>query len=218
MTTLIEDLAERPVVAVLRAASSHRFREAISVLHDSGIIAVEITMTTPGAVDSITRVRSDLPTGTLIGAGTVRTVEQVHQAVNAGAQFLVSQVTDARLISAAASLGVPFIPGALTPNEIVAAWNLGVEAVKISPVGPVGGLEYLTELVGPLPEVALFPTGGVMVNEAVHYLEAGATLIGLSRDLLRDSLVDGDLAALGARARAVVQQVDSRPSASSSLI
>lgn len=208
MIQLTDELADRPVVAVLRAAGAERFAEVSGVLAAAGFGAVEFTLTTPGAVEAIAAARAGLP-ALIVGAGTVRTIEQVHQAIDAGAAFLVSQVTSPALVEAAAQRGVPFIPGALTPNEIVAAWGLGVQAVKVSPVGPVGGIDYITELVGPLPDIPLMPTGLVRVHEAGDYLAAGAAIVGISRDLTRDALLPGgDLDGLAERAARVIRSVD----------
>lgn len=209
MIQLNEVLRARPVVAVLRAPDADRFVEVSSVLVEAGIPAVEFTFTSAGVIDALRQAREQLPPGVLIGAGTVRTVEQVHLAIDAGASFLVSQVTDAAVIEAAHNRGVPFIPGALTPNEIVQAWSYGVQAVKVSPIGPVGGVSYLSELVGPLPDIPLMPTGLVRLDEAGDYLAAGAAFVGVSRDLIRDALLPGgDLIELAERAARTVQSVD----------
>ena len=154
--SLIHSL-HRPLVAILRAPRWDRYPAVAEVLWDSGINAIEVTMTTDGAVEAISRIRETLPSGALVGAGTVRTVSQAERAIDAGAQFLVSQIADPVLTQAAAALDVPFIPGALTPTEIVEAAKLGVELIKVSPVGPVGGVDYIAELVGPMPELRSFP-------------------------------------------------------------
>ncbi|WP_405064437.1 bifunctional 4-hydroxy-2-oxoglutarate aldolase/2-dehydro-3-deoxy-phosphogluconate aldolase [Kribbella sp. NBC_01505] len=209
MMQLREAMKGRPAIAVLRAPDAGRFVEVSLILVDAGIPAVEFTLTSAGALDAIRHAKKVLPADVLIGAGTVRTAEQVRQAVDAGASFLVSQVTDPDVIEAAHELGVPFVPGALTPNEIVRAWRYGVQAVKVSPIGPVGGIGYLAELVGPLPDIPLVPTGGVLVDEAGAYLAAGAAVVGLSRDLTRDALLPGgDLAALAERAARAIRSVD----------
>jgi len=209
MIQLSEALQARPVVAVLRAPDADRFIEVSSVLIEAGIPAVEFTLTSAGVIDALRRARDQLPADVLVGAGSVRTVEQAHFAIDAGAAFLVSQVTDPAVIEAAHSRGVPFIPGALTPNEIVRAWDYGVQAVKVSPVGPVGGVAYLAELVGPLPDIRLMPTGRVRIDEAGDYLAAGAAFVGVSRDLTRDALLPGgDLSGLAERAARTVRSVD----------
>jgi 2-dehydro-3-deoxyphosphogluconate aldolase/(4S)-4-hydroxy-2-oxoglutarate aldolase len=209
MIQLSEALQARPMVAVLRAPDADRFIEVSSVLIEAGIPAVEFTLTSAGVLDALRQAREQLPAGILVGAGTVRTVEQAHRAIDAGASFLVSQVTDPAVIEASHSCGVPFVPGALTPNEIVRAWDYGVQAVKVSPVGPVGGVAYIAELVGPLPDIPLMPTGRVRIDEAGDYLAAGAAFVGVSRDLTRDALLPGgDLAGLAERAARTVRSVD----------
>lgn len=191
MPLLTEMIAARPVIAVLRASSAQWLRPAVDVLHEYGFDNVEITLTTPGAVDVIREITASHPE-VLVGAGTVRSAEQAREAVAAGARYLVSQVTDADVLATAREIGVPYVPGCLTPNEIVAAWKLGVSAVKVSPIGPVGGVDYLRELRGPLPDVPLMPTGGVRLEEVVDYLAAGAVAVGVSRHLFGDALESGD--------------------------
>jgi len=207
----LEARLPRPLVAVLRSARSERVVDVGRVLVDAGLPAVEVTLTIPGAVECIAALRRALPPGAVVGAGTVRTVEQLHRAADAGAHFAVSQVTSAEVLAAGRERGLPVVPGALTPNEIVAAWSAGVELVKVSPVGPVGGVDYVRELVGPLPEVRLFPTGGVTLADAPAYLDAGAALVGVSRHLLLDALEPGgDLDALRERTTALVDSIDRR--------
>jgi len=209
MIQLNDRLSDRPVVAVLRAPDACRFLEVSAVVIEAGFRAVEFTLTTTGALDAISQARERLPDDVLVGAGTVRTVDQVHRAIDAGASFLVSQVADRALVEAAHARGVPFVPGALTPTEIVAAWGFGVQAVKVSPVGPLGGAGYIAELVGPLPDIPLMPTGQVGIDEAGDYLKAGAAMVGLSRDLTRDAVQPGgDLLALAERAGRVMRSVD----------
>lgn len=201
-------LPPQPVIAVLRAPTADRFVEATAILYEAGITCVEYTMTTLGALDALESARAQLPDDARLGVGTIRTVRHVEDAAAAGADFLVNQVYRPELVGAGRRAGLPFIPGALTPTEILTAWEAGVPAVKVSPIGPLGGLEYFGELRGPLPDVLMFPTGGVGVTEAAQYLAAGAAAIGVSRDLMRDALLPGgDLAALEERAHAVVASV-----------
>ena len=217
MTPLDQRLT-RPIVAVLRAADGQRLVEVAGVLLRAGIPAVEVTLTTPGALEAVHELRRTFrgprSQHVLIGAGTVRTADDVHRAADAGAQFVVSQLTTAAVLSAARQRALPAVAGALTPNEIAVAHSLSGSVVKISPIGPVGGVAYLRELVGPLPEVPLFPTGGVTLEDAPAYLDAGAAIIGVSAHLLLDALTPaGDLSALHDRATALVAAVDHRPSA-----
>ena len=123
----------------------------------------------------------------------------------------MSQVFRRPLVDAAAARGVPFFPGALTPTEILDAWESGVPAVKVSPIGPVGGLAYFDNLRGPLPDILMMPTGGVELDEVSAYLDKGAVAVGLSGSLIVDALLPGgDLAALAERAERAVAAVYAR--------
>jgi 2-dehydro-3-deoxyphosphogluconate aldolase/(4S)-4-hydroxy-2-oxoglutarate aldolase len=205
MIDLLDILRSRRVVAVLRAPDADRFLPASQALYDAGITCLEFTLTTHGALDALRDARKALPGDALLGVGTVRTLRHVNESIEAGADFLVNQAFKPELVDAAHERDVPFVPGTLTPTEVVRAWEHGVPAVKVSPIGPVGGLDYLSELRGPLPEIPLLPTGGVTREAAPEYLRRGAVAVGLSRDLLLDALQPGgDLDALAARGRAVV--------------
>jgi 2-dehydro-3-deoxyphosphogluconate aldolase/(4S)-4-hydroxy-2-oxoglutarate aldolase len=208
-------LARQPVVAILRAPDASRFLAASEVLYEAGFRCLEYTLTTDGALEALRAARNALPDDVILAVGTVRTEQHVQDAIDAGAQFLVSQVLRPRLIEIAKSRGVPFVPGALTPTEIADAWETGVPAVKVSPIGPVGGIEYFDQLRAPLPEIPLMPTGGVTIDQVADYLSRGAAAVGLSGPLLGDALLaNGDLAGLASRARqavAAASAVGTRP-------
>jgi len=172
----------------------------------AGVRCYEYTLTTEGALDAMVELRKVLPEA-LVGVGTVRTVDHLRAASDAGAEFAVSQVFLPELVAAAREQPIDFVPGALTPTEVLTAWNAGVPAVKVSPIGPLGGVHYLTELRGPLPDVAIMPTGGVTLDAAADYLDAGAVAVGVSGALLEDALIGGDLAALSARAEQLMSSV-----------
>jgi 2-dehydro-3-deoxyphosphogluconate aldolase/(4S)-4-hydroxy-2-oxoglutarate aldolase len=195
----LSPLPPRAVVAVFRAATAEHFVPASIVLWEVGVRCFEYTLTTQGALEALVQLRDLLPMA-IVGVGTVRTVDHLRAAADAGAQFAVSQIFLPELAAAARSQQIPFIPGALTPTEVVIAWSAGAPVVKVSPVGPLGGVSYLKELRGPLPDVALMPTGGVTLEAVPQYLDAGAAAVGVSGALLGDALLGGDLAALSARA------------------
>lgn len=199
-------LPPRAVVAVFRAPTAEHFLGASEVLWEAGIRCFEYTLTTEGALDALVELRKLLPEA-VAGVGTVRTVDHLRAASDAGAGFAVSQIFLPGLAAAAREQKIAFIPGALTPTEIVTAWDAGVPAVKVSPIGPVGGVSYLGELRGPLPEVAIMPTGGVTLAAAADYLDAGAVAVGVSSALVGDVLLGGDLAALSARAEQLMTSV-----------
>lgn len=207
---LLEALAPHPLVAILRAPDASRFLGASEILYAAGFRCVEFTLTTEGALDAMADVGAALPDDLIIGVGTVRTPTQVEAAIEAGAAFCVSQIFRAPLVAAAHARGVPFFPGALTPTEIVTAWESGVDAVKVSPIGPVGGLDYFANVRGPLPEIPLMPTGGVEIDEIADYLGQGAVAIGLSGALFGDALLPaGDLDGLADRANRAVAEMQS---------
>lgn len=202
MLDLLTTLAASPVVAVLRAPQATRVHRASMLLIEQGFTAVEVTLTTEGGLEAITELREEVGDAATIGAGTVRTPQLARQAIDAGAQFVVSQLSDARVHQVATAAQVPYVPGALTPTEIAAAWDLGVQAVKVSPTAPIGGPQYIQELRGPLPDIPLMPTGGVTIEDVPKYLQAGAALVGISGYLMGDALTpDGDLEGLKARAQ-----------------
>lgn len=208
MIDLLDILSSRKLVAVMRAPDASQFVAVSHVLYEAGFRCLEFTLTTQGAVDALRDARKELPDDVVLGIGTVRTVAQVDAALEAGADFLVSQTFNPTVVDSAQHCGVPFIPGTLTPNEVVQAWEHGVPAVKVSPIGPVGGPEYLTELAAPLPEIPIMPTGGVTVETGPEYLRRGAVAVGISRSLTGDALTPGgDLDALAERARAAVAGV-----------
>jgi 2-dehydro-3-deoxyphosphogluconate aldolase/(4S)-4-hydroxy-2-oxoglutarate aldolase len=203
-----ERLAAERFVAILRAPDADRFAAVSRALYDAGWRAIEVTLTTAGALDAITQVRAELPDDALVGAGTVMTPADVQAVHAAGAEFAVSPILDLPSVAAAERLGLPFVPGSLTPTEIVTAWRAGCPAVKVSPVVSVGGPAYLAQVGAFLPGIPLLPTGGIRPAEVPAYFAAGAVAVGIGGPLLGDALSPGgDLAALTERAAAIVQEV-----------
>ena len=152
---------------MLRAPTAKHFVAACEVLRDAGITCFEFTLTTEGAVEALVEARAALPDA-VVGLGTVRTPQHLEAAAEVGAAFAVSQVFLPELVAAASTHQIPYVPGTLTPTEVASAWNTGVPAVKVSPIGPVGGVTYLTELLAPMPDVAIMPTGGVTLEAAAR--------------------------------------------------
>jgi 2-dehydro-3-deoxyphosphogluconate aldolase/(4S)-4-hydroxy-2-oxoglutarate aldolase len=203
-------LPPRAVVAIFRAPDARHFEGASHVLRDAGVTCQEYTLTSDGALNAFARTRRALG-DVVLGIGSVRTVDDLRAAADAGADFAVSQIFLPELVDAAVELGLCYIPGALTPTEVISAWNSGVPAVKVSPVGPLGGLDYLRELLMPMPDVAVMPTGGVTLETAAAYLRLGAVAVGISGHLLGDALLSGDVSDLKARADTLVSSVQLQP-------
>jgi len=189
-------LGEVGVVAVIRAASIDAALACTRALVRGGVTGIEITFSTPGAAEAIAEARRELPDA-LVGAGTVLDQASLASACDAGASFLVSPHTDETLLAAARERNVPFLPGALTPTEIVRAWQLGAACVKVFP-GSAVGPSYLKALKGPLPHIPLMPTGGVDEKNLAEWLAAGAVAVGMG-----GSLATGSPEAVEAAARRV---------------
>jgi 2-dehydro-3-deoxyphosphogluconate aldolase/(4S)-4-hydroxy-2-oxoglutarate aldolase len=212
MSPLIDRLARTRVIAILRAPDADRFVAVSRALYDAGIRAIEITLTSAGALEALPAVRNELPDDAWVGAGTVMTAADVQAVASAGAAFAVSPVFDDGAVAAADRLGLPFVPGALTPTEIVLAWRAGCAAVKVSPVSCVGGVDYIRQISAFLPGIPLLPTGGVATADVPGYLAAGAVGVGLGGPLLGDALrPDGDLAALTDRVATLVRGLPAAP-------
>ncbi|WP_405162932.1 bifunctional 4-hydroxy-2-oxoglutarate aldolase/2-dehydro-3-deoxy-phosphogluconate aldolase [Nocardia sp. NBC_01499] len=194
---------ETPVIAILRAPTATRFAEVTAVLHESGITAVEFTLTSDGALDALGDCAGFAYP---IGVGTVRTAEDATRAVDAGAAYLITPIVSDEVIDEGRRLGVPVISGAFTPTEIHHAWVAGSTMIKVFPAS-VGGPDYLRAVRAPLPDIPLVPTGGVRLTEAKAYLDAGATALGIGSPLIGDACVGGDLDALRERAAVLLEEL-----------
>jgi 2-dehydro-3-deoxyphosphogluconate aldolase/(4S)-4-hydroxy-2-oxoglutarate aldolase len=147
-------------------------------------------MTVPGAVDLLRELKSEYGTKLLLGAGTVTTAAQVEATIDAGAEFVVSPSLHSAVISTTKSRGKLSIPGALTPTEVITAWEAGADYVKIFPCSAMGGAGYLKSLLAPFPFLKLIPTGGVTVQSAESFLRAGAHALGVGSDLVNLAAIE----------------------------
>jgi 2-dehydro-3-deoxyphosphogluconate aldolase / (4S)-4-hydroxy-2-oxoglutarate aldolase len=178
-------IEEIGVVPVVRAASSREALLAAKAVCQGGIPIVEITMTVPGAVEVIRELARSRAAEVLIGAGTVLDVEMARRCLEAGAQFLVSPGFDRQTVEYAGEKQVLIMAGALTPTEVITAWKAGADFVKVFPCGNVGGAKYVKALKGPLPQIPLVPTGGVNLNTAAEFIQAGAAALGVGGELVQ---------------------------------
>jgi 2-dehydro-3-deoxyphosphogluconate aldolase / (4S)-4-hydroxy-2-oxoglutarate aldolase len=194
------------IVPVVRASSSAEARTAAEAVCKGGIPIVEITMTVPGAVEVIRELAKHFaPNELLVGAGTVLNPEQAQRCLDAGAQFLVSPGFNPKTVALAAAERRLIMAGALTPTEVIAAWEAGSDFVKVFPAGNVGGPKYIRALKGPLPDVPLIPTGGVNLQTAAEFLEAGAAALGIGSELVHPGhLKSGNIEAIVDAARTFV--------------
>lgn len=201
-------ISEVGVVPVVRASSSREALLAAEAVCQGGIPIVEITMTVPGAVEVIRELSKSSASEVLIGAGTVLDPETARCCLDAGAQFLVSPGLNLPTVELAVQEKVLIMAGALTPTEVITAWNAGSDFVKIFPCGQVGGAKYIKALKGPLPQIPLVPTGGVNLNTAAEFIEAGAAALGVGGELVQaEALKSGKSQVIVENARKFVEIV-----------
>lgn len=182
-------IEKEKIIAIIRAQSSQALMEVVEALKAGGISCIEVTMTTPGALEVLEEVRKKRD-DVLFGAGTILDPETARLCILKGAQFLVTPTLNDRVIEMAHRYDVPIIPGALTPTEILRAWECGAEVVKVFPASSLGP-SYIRELKGPFPQIKLCPTGGVNLENIADFLKAGASCVGVGGSLVRKDLIEG---------------------------
>ncbi|BBD67175.1 2-dehydro-3-deoxyphosphogluconate aldolase/4-hydroxy-2-oxoglutarate aldolase [Nostoc commune NIES-4072] len=203
----LSQLQKHRAIAVIRAPKIEVGQQMAMAVASGGMHLIEITWNSSQAGELITQLRSELPACT-IGTGTLFNVQQLEEAIASGAQFLFTPHVDSAMIQAAQEKNVPIIPGAMTPTEIVTAWSQGASCVKVFPVQAVGGVDYIKSLQGPLGQIPLIPTGGVTLENAKEFLQAGAIAVGLSGELFPKKLVtEGNWEAIASGARKLIQQL-----------
>jgi 2-dehydro-3-deoxyphosphogluconate aldolase/(4S)-4-hydroxy-2-oxoglutarate aldolase len=200
-------LRDTRVVAVLRAAHAREYAPVIEALQRGGVLSIELTLSTPGVFDELTRLQERFGDGLEIGVGTVTTADEAETALDLGAAYIVTPVTDPDIIAACVRRGAAVYPGGLTPTELHAGWKLGATAVKVFPASVVGA-GYVGQLRGPFPDIQVIPSGGVNIEDVPGWVKAGALAVSLGGPLLGDAFKGGDLQELTARARRVRELVD----------
>lgn len=205
--TFSEQLFERmPLIGILRNYPLKQMLRLADCYEKSGLTMLEITMNSAGAEEAI-RLLSKSFSGRLnIGAGTVCSPEDLESALQAGAQFIVMPVVEEEVIRRCVAQNIPVFPGALTPTEVFRAWKLGATMVKVFPAGTMGP-RYIRDLLGPLNEIKLLPTGGISTDNMKEYLHAGAKGFGMGSSLIPKRLVENeDWEGLTAHFRTLVQK------------
>jgi len=195
------------VIAIMRATSSEQLLRAADAIRAGGVRAIEVTMTTPGALSVIEQAASRHDQDVLFGAGTVLDAESARAAILAGAQFIVAPTFDRESVALCRRYSIPVLPGAYTPTEILAAKVSGADMVKVFPAD-IGGPAFIKALKAPLPQIDLVPVGGVRVDNAAEFMWAGATAVGVGSALVSQAVLEsGDWTALTERARRFVEEV-----------
>ena len=172
------------LIPVIRVSSAKEAIDVADAIKEGGGSFLEITMTVQGAIDVIKELGQKYKDEIVVGAGTILDPETGRAALLAGAQFIVSPTLNLDLIQLAHRYSAVVIPGAMTPTEILTAWNAGADMVKVFPAAQLGGPEYLKAIRGPLPQILLVPTGGVNLQNAGAFIKAGATALGAGGELV----------------------------------
>lgn len=180
---VLQKIKEVGIIPVIRTKSADEAQSVIKAILAGGINILEITMTIPDAVELIGKLTQELNNEVIIGAGTVLDVEAAQKCIEAGARFIVSPIFDAKIVSLCNQSSIVVISGALTPTEIFTAWQNGADLVKVFPVSAVGGASYLKAVKAVFPHIELVPTGGVNLENATSFIEAGAFAVGIGGEL-----------------------------------
>src|SRR5499427_4448934 len=177
------------IVPVVRTASAEQAIQAVEACYNGGIRAAEITMTVPGAIRALEKVADKFGGKLMLGAGTVLDPETARICMLAGAEFFVTPSLRASTIEIAKRYSKVICPGALTPTEVLTAWEAGADVVKVFPCGNVGGAKYIKALKGPFPQIEMIPTGGVNLETAGEFLKAGACAVAVGGELVDAKLI-----------------------------
>ena len=186
---ILSQITEMGIVPVVRTASAESAVKAIEAIYRGGVRAAEITMTVPGAVRALEKVADQFGDKIVLGAGTVLDPETARVCMLAGAEFFVTPSLRPATIEMAKRYSKVICPGALTPTEVLTAWEAGADVVKIFPCGNVGGAKYIKALKGPFPQIEMIPTGGVNLETAGEFLKAGACAVAVGGELVDARLI-----------------------------
>ncbi len=201
-------IREVGLVPIVRAPSPEDAMRAAEAIVAGGIGIAEITMTVPGALKVMEAVAERYGDKVLLGAGTILDTETCRAAILAGAEFIVTPALDVRVIEMARRYSKPIFPGALTPTEVLTAWQAGADMVKIFPCGPVGGAKYIKALKGPFPQIEMVPTGGVNLETTPEFIKAGAAAVAVGGELVDlKALKEGKLDQITETAKKFVEAV-----------
>jgi len=204
---LIDRIINPGIVAVIRADSSEQLIGAAEALYEGGVIGLEVTMTTPNALQVISDVSKRFGKKVLVGVGTVLDTETCRAAILAGAQFAVTPVLRPEVIKMCNRYGIPVAAGAYTPTEAITAYESGADFVKIFPADQLGP-QYIKNILGPLPQLRIIPTGGVTVATVDAFIKAGCVALGAGSSLVsKDILKNQDWKKLTETAAAFVEAI-----------
>ena len=206
--SILSAMKEIGIVPVVRTPSAESAVQAIEAIYRGGIRAAEVTMTVPGAIKVLEKLADQFGDKMVLGAGTVLDPETARICMLAGAQFFVTPALNLATIEMAARYSKPICPGALTPTEVLAAWQGGADIVKIFPCDNVGGAKYIKALKGPFPQIEMIPTGGGSLETAGAFLKAGACAVAVGGELVdAKTIKEGKYEVFEQRARQFLEVV-----------
>lgn len=206
---ILTRIKEIGVVPIVRTSNAETALAAVDAVREGGIQCVEITMTVENAIKALETVADRYGDRVLLGAGTVLDPETARACMLAGAQFFVAPSLNLKTIEMARRYNKPVFPGALTPTEVLTAWEAGADAVKVFPCNVVGGAKYIKALKAPLPQIELIPTGGVSLETIGDFLAAGSAAVGVGSELIDSkSIAEGKYNVITERARKFREAVD----------
>jgi 2-dehydro-3-deoxyphosphogluconate aldolase / (4S)-4-hydroxy-2-oxoglutarate aldolase len=205
---ILRSILDIGVVPVVRTSSAESAVLAIEAVYRGGIRAAEITMTVPGAIKALEKLADEFGDKLVLGAGTVLDPETARICMLAGAQFFVTPALNLKTIEMAKRYSKIIMPGALTPTEIVTAWEAGADFVKVFPCGALGGAKYIKSLKAPLPHIEMVPTGGVSLQNTADFLKAGAAAVAVGAELIdAKTISEGRYEVFEERARQFLAEV-----------
>lgn len=206
--TVLSFIRDVGIVPVVRTSSAESAVRAIEAIYAGGIRAAEITMTVPGAIKALEAVADQFGDKIVLGAGTVLDPESARIAMLAGAEFFVTPSLKPATIEMVKRYGKVMMPGALTPTEVLTAWEAGADIVKVFPCGNVGGPKYIKALKAPFPQIEMIPTGGVNLETAGEFLKAGACAVAVGAELVdAKTIKEGRYEVFEERARKFLQVI-----------
>ncbi len=204
----MNSLMSEGLIPVIRVAGASEAMAVANAIKAGGVSLIEITMSVRGAIGVIEELSNQYKDEIIMGAGTVLDPETARAALLAGAQFIVSPTINLDVIQLCHRYSAVVIPGALTPTEILTAWEAGADMVKVFPAGQLGGPSYLQALRGPLPQILLVPTGGVNLKNAGDFIQAGAAAIGVGGELVdKKALKEGNFSVITENTRAYLKAI-----------
>jgi 2-dehydro-3-deoxyphosphogluconate aldolase/(4S)-4-hydroxy-2-oxoglutarate aldolase len=206
-TEKIQLIRETGIIAIMRAKSSGQLIAAAEAIRLGGVKVIEVTMTTPGALNVITEAAQKYGQEVLFGAGSVLDPETARAAILAGAGFIVAPSLNQAVISLCHRYSIPVLPGCFTPTEMMTAWEAGADMIKLFPAD-LGGPDLVKAILAPFPQFEIVPVGGVDLDNATEFIEKGAAALGVGSSLINQKLLDGsDMVELRRRASAFIDAV-----------